>query len=220
VKKLSQYCGPLTSEQIALGINAALQNSSRLAKDAATLLSAGRFPSACSLAILSLEESGKPSILRGMATARSQTEITGLWKSYRRHLDKHLLTLGLQRFAQGERLLIGLREYVSEETADEKATYDAIKQLGFYTDCLGKAHWSVPLDVVGEELARNLVTLATAATSGSHNVTTREIELWTIHMQGGLNRKNLLAWAAAMEAENFHPAGYAAEMIEFTRGLS
>ena len=63
-RKLDSYRGRLTAAQIAQGMNAARDNAQRLATDAATLLDARRFPTAASLAFLSIEESGKISILR------------------------------------------------------------------------------------------------------------------------------------------------------------
>jgi hypothetical protein len=54
-KKLIGYKGTLTPQQIADGINAANKNANRLTSDAKFLLDAGRYPSATSLAILSLE---------------------------------------------------------------------------------------------------------------------------------------------------------------------
>jgi AbiV family abortive infection protein len=219
MKLLTQYRGFLTCEQIATGMTAAAQNASRLAEDAGLLLQAGRFPTACSLAILSLEESGKATILRSMATANTQEEILGLWKSYRRHLDKHLLTLMPDRVVNGARRLTDFRDCVNDDTLGERATYDAVKQLGFYTDCLGNAHWSIPIEVIDEKLARSLVTTAKVLSEGKHTVTVREHELWVTHIQNGNTRQNLLAWAKAMEFEGLHPEGYLMTMSRFTEGL-
>ncbi len=65
--KLNQYRGTLTADQIAEGINCANRNAMRLVEDAKLLLANDRLPSACSLAVLSIEESGKASILRRIA---------------------------------------------------------------------------------------------------------------------------------------------------------
>ena len=59
----------------------ALQNASRLAEDADALLKNDRIPSAAALAILSIEESGKVSILRQMAIAEDDKEWLQLWKA-------------------------------------------------------------------------------------------------------------------------------------------
>jgi hypothetical protein len=69
-KKLDSYKGKLSADQVAAGINAATKNAKRLSEDAALLFEAGRFPSAVSLAILSIEESGKASILRSLRLPR------------------------------------------------------------------------------------------------------------------------------------------------------
>ncbi len=47
-RKLDSYKGKLTPQQIADGMNAALENAKRLVEDAKTLLNAGRFPTAAS----------------------------------------------------------------------------------------------------------------------------------------------------------------------------
>src|ERR1700722_2494205 len=122
--RLNQYRSFLTSEQIAAGINAATENAARLARDANLLLDGGRFPTSCSLALLSFEESGKSTILRQMATATTQAEVLNLWKRYRRHLDKHLITLMPERIARGARRLSEFKECVTDASLDERNTYD------------------------------------------------------------------------------------------------
>lgn len=57
--KLPQFKGELSAAQIASGMNAARRNARRLADDARLLLDAERFSSAASIAVLSIEESGK-----------------------------------------------------------------------------------------------------------------------------------------------------------------
>src|SRR5262245_14331298 len=66
-KPIAQYRGPLSAQQIADGMNGAARNAKRLLEDAITLIKAGRFPTACSVAILSIEESGKLPVLRALA---------------------------------------------------------------------------------------------------------------------------------------------------------
>lgn len=219
-RKLKQYRGFLTTEQVAAGMTCAKQNAKRLADDAQLLFTSERYPSALSLAVLSLEESGKAMILREMATATTEKEILELWKRYRRHTEKHSLTLMPERIAKGARRASEFRECVDDTAQDEKETYDALKQLGFYTDCLGKAHWSIPAEVIDHKLADMLVRFAAAASSQGHETTPREIELWVMHMQSGLTRPNLINWAKAMVAEGLQPEGYAEGLANFTFGLS
>ncbi len=74
-KHLDSYKGKLDNKQIADGINAARRNARRLFEDAQMLLGANRYPTVASLAILSIEESGKEYIIRGMAIATTEAEV-------------------------------------------------------------------------------------------------------------------------------------------------
>jgi AbiV family abortive infection protein len=214
-----QYRGYLTYEQIVAGMSAAAQNAARLADDADSLIQLHRFPTAGSLALLSLEESDKVRILRSMATAIGQEDVLRVWKSYRRHTDKHSLTLLLQLSREGARRLSDFRDCVTDDGLDERQVYDSVKQLGFYTDCLGNANWSIPVEIIDEELARALVKGAKIVSERKHQGTVRELELWAIHMRTGDTRQNLLTWAKAMEADGLHPEGYEEKMTRFTEGL-
>jgi regulator of protease activity HflC (stomatin/prohibitin superfamily) len=44
--------------------------------------------------------------------------------------------------------------------SDHPAVLDVIKQLGYYTDCYGKANWSEPFEVVEEMLAKQIMLTA------------------------------------------------------------
>ncbi len=62
---------------------------------------------------------------------------------------------------------------------------NALKQIGFYTDCYGNIHWSNPDKIFNDKnaaLAKSLVkTAELLAPKGE--ITTREIELWVQHMK-------------------------------------
>ena len=88
--KLSRYGGRLTPAQIADGMNAAIRNARRLANDARTLLDLERYPTAASIAVLSIEESGKVSILRHFAMARDLPSCREIWREYRNHRSKNV----------------------------------------------------------------------------------------------------------------------------------
>jgi len=66
------YRGPLDVAQIAAGMNLATSNAARLAKDARLLLENERWPSAASIAALSIEESGKVVVLRRFLNATDE----------------------------------------------------------------------------------------------------------------------------------------------------
>ncbi|GEM_PF-4403187 len=97
-KRLNQYSGRLSAAQIAEGINLARRNASRLAADSASLLDAGRLPSATALAVLAIEEAGKCSILREIALARDERELPEAWRSYRSHTTKNRTWLFVELF--------------------------------------------------------------------------------------------------------------------------
>lgn len=211
-KKLPSYKGRLSFTQIAKGITAALENAARLAQDAKLLLDAGRFPTACSLAALSIEESGKVSILRAMALARDEAELKDEWRRYRSHTNKNVQWIFPQLVAEGARKLDDFRP-LFEENADHPYLLDQIKQLGFYTDCLGnKGHWAIPEEVIDGELTAQLVVTAELLSSASPT-SEREIELWAEHV-GPVWKKDLnwmkravANWYQAMQQEGLKPDG-------------
>ena len=210
--KLDQYKGRLNPAQIAEGINAAQENARRLAEDAATLLEAGRYPTAASLAALSIEESGKSSILRSLALARDDSEAAKAWREYRSHTRKNTMWVFIDLVARGARRLAEFQP-LFDPGSDHPAVLNHLKQLGLYTDCLGKAHWSRPSAVIDESLARALVTTARLLSSSSEAVTVTEIALWVKHLGPVAKRhpswqeRALENWYAAMQAAGLRPSG-------------
>jgi AbiV family abortive infection protein len=185
-------------------MNAAADNARRLADDAALLLLNARWPTAASIAILAIEEAGKISLLRALVLARSDQETLEEWKAYRSHTKKNVAWILPSLVAAGARKLNDLRP-VFDSTADHPFVLDQLKQLGFYTDCLGAAVWSQPSRVISEELAMSLVQTARLLT-GKHSVTEKEVELWVEHI-GPVWKKDmnwmqqaLINWSKAMEA--------------------
>lgn len=210
-KKLNTYRGPLSAAEISAGMNAANANALRLVEDAKVLLAAGRIPTAASLAALSIEESGKTSILRQLATAASKDEITTAWKGYRSHTRKNVQWQLPALAIAGARKLEEFRP-LFDENADHPYILDQVKQLGFYTDCLGDRHWSIPANVVEEGLAHALVRIATLLV-GKREITIKEIELWIEHLGSlpkddlSVMKKALANWYAAMQAAGLRPDG-------------
>jgi hypothetical protein len=84
-----------------------------------------------------------------------------------------------------------------KEDAEHPYILDRLKQIGFYTDCLGNAQWSIPEDVIGEEIAKMLVTLAKILSSNKE-ISVREIELWIKHL-GPVWEKNKRWMQQALE---------------------
>lgn len=202
-KTISQYSGTLTPSQIAAGMNAAARNASRLLEDAKAMLEAKRYPTACALAILSIEESGKTFILRGLSIAPNEQELKRAWKDYRNHQAKNVAWIITELAVKGARKLEDLAP-IFDQNSDHPAVLDTVKQIAFYTDCYGDAHWSVPERVIDEDLARVLVMTAKVLIRAP-KASTREIELWIKHMapvRGTPATKSALKayWMALIEA--------------------
>ena len=219
--KLKQYRGRLNPEGIATGINVSMHNAQRLAGDARLLLDAGRFPSAASLAALSIEESGKVPILRGLALARTQDELQESWRHYRTHTKKNFAWILPTLTAKGAKHLEDFQPLFDPDS-DHPLLLDQVKQLGFYSDCLGTGHWSAPTAVVDQRLADTLVRIAEFLARGDDK-TVREIELWVEHVgpvwKGKMEwmKKALANWYEAMRAEGLLPAS-AVDMDAFLWG--
>lgn len=177
---LNQYRGRLSSGQIVDGINHAIANAKRLFSDADLLLKNNRYPSALGLAILALEEAGKVSILRNLATAKTNEDVNHCWKSYRTHIEKNWWFAFPNAVATGARILEDYRSLFSHP--DLNQLFDHLKQVCLYTDCLGNAYWSVPDVVIDKEITRKNISDWSRLVMGMKDVTELEIELWIKHM--------------------------------------
>jgi AbiV family abortive infection protein len=117
-------------------MNAAGRNAERLCDDASLLLQEARYPSAAALAALSIEEAGKLSILRRLAVARDEEEVAECWRNYRWHTKKNIAWLLPQLVADGARRLDDFSPLFDGES-DHPELLDQVKQISFYSDCLG-----------------------------------------------------------------------------------
>jgi len=207
MKRLDQYKARLSPAEIAAGMTAARRNAARLAQDARALLDANRFPTAAALAALSIEESGKTTILRQLALARTDEETREAWRDYRSHTRKNAAWIVPELVARGARSLEDFRTLFDSD-ADHPYLLDQVKQIGLYTDCLGAVHWSNPAEVVDRDLAELLVR--TAELLGSEReVTTEEVELWVKHVGP--------VWKGPMQFMRRAVLNWHTEMVE--RGL-
>lgn len=201
---LKGYHGPLNSEQIAEGINVARRNAYRLLNDAKLLLDMHRYPTATALAVLSIEESGKVSILRGLIGQTSEETLRNQWRAYRDHRSKNGAYILPDLISKGARYLDDLWEVVNRN-GEHTSILNSVKQLGFYTDCYGKAHWSEPEKVIDNNLAQSIVQTAKLLARPENVVTVREIELWESLVVPVIMTSNasygLLRWATMMYEE-------------------
>lgn len=210
-KKLDAYRGKLSAAEIAKGMTVAGHNARRLADDAAILLAAGRFPTAVSLAALAIGEAGKASILRALALAKNDAEIKDEWKAYRSHTSKNTTWLLPALAASDARKIDDFRP-LFDQNSDHPFLLDQLKQLGFYTDCLGAGQWTVPVEVIDQDLARMLVNVADVM-SKDKDVSEKEIELWIEHVgpvwkkDSAWMKKAVANWYASMQAVGLAPEG-------------
>ena len=175
------------------------------------LLEAGRFPSAFALAILSIEEVGKVSILRGIVLAPTDTDAIKAWKEYRSHNAKNTAWILPLLVANGAQKLDDFRP-LFDPSSDHRYQLDYAKQLAFYTDCLGKGQWTEPTTAVNESMAKMVVAIAEKlAHEDVHSE--MEIRLWIEHM-GAVSLQDLagskravINWYAAMQRHGLRPNG-------------
>lgn len=219
-KKLDQFRGVLTPKQIADGMNAARRNAARLVADARLLLENDRFPTAASIATLAIEEAGKVSILRQLVGARTPETAKEIWREYRCHTAKNVMWLLPQLLIRGSRKLDDFAALFDKD-AEHSTLLDQVKQIGFYTDCLGQAHWSEPHVVIDKVLAECLVSTAQTLCSDMP-VTEAEIELWAkrvaphLHGTKAEAEAALQQWYEEMQFLGLAPAGVNA-MEQFIR---
>jgi AbiV family abortive infection protein len=149
--------------------------------------------------------------LRTLALATSDAEAAEAWKDYRSHTGKNVAWLLPQLAAAGARKLDDLRP-LFDETSDHPFVLDQVKQLGFYTDCLGKAHWAIPTDTIDEQLAKMLVHVAQLlAREGTHKE--QEVQLWLKHVgpvwkkDPAWMKQTVVNWYAAMQEAGLAPQG-------------
>jgi AbiV family abortive infection protein len=210
-KHLNSYKGRLNPSQVAEGMNIARRNARRLLEDAQILLDAHRYPTAASIVILSIEESGKASILRQLSLAETDEQASRIWKDFRSHTKKNILWLMPQLMMEGARQLDDFRS-LFQPAAEHPYILDQVKQVSFYTDCLGKAHWSDPAEVVDKNLATMLTQIAKILAS-DNEVTTKEVELWVKHLGKAKSssltdqKEALLHWYAEMQELELAPKG-------------
>lgn len=179
------YDGPLTLEQAAAGIAAAAQNARALLEDAELLLKNHRWPRAASLAMLSIEEGGKLPILRELLLVESKKDLEAVWRRYRSHTAKNALS-GIPSLAKDSHLpRFDDCVKIFRKDAEHPLMYDKLKQIGFYSDCFRQGLWSVPTNVVGQETAESLISLARILVPTGKDAfqSVEELRLWVKHMK-------------------------------------
>jgi AbiV family abortive infection protein len=214
--KLNAYSGPLAPAEILDGIAAAQANALRLIGDAVLLLEQGRYPSAVALAILAIEERGKVAILKRLTLLTEPQHIRAAWREYRSHRAKNAGWIIPDLVRGGARNLRGMADAVNSD-GEPAALLDNLKQIAFYTDCLGDRHWSSPSEIISQELAQSMIRMAEVMW-GNREVTLRELELWGEHVQPHYGRATMIQATAAFQ-KAMHEEGLsdttADQLLEF-----
>ena len=171
---------------------------------------------------LLIEESGKLSILRSLALAKSDEQVKDAWREYRAHTRQKIAVWPIAELViKGARKLDDFASLVSDEAA-YPALLDQLKQIAFYTDCLGRRHWSKPDAVITKEIATQFVRTAELLARGDY-ISSREMDLWVQHLgpvwmkSKEVMEKALVDWHLALQAEGLKPSG-ADEMRDFIIG--
>ncbi|MGC3974145.1 MAG: AbiV family abortive infection protein [Nitrospira sp.] len=183
-RHIQLYCERLTPATAAAGIEAAMRNARSLLLDANLLFENHRWARAGALAILSIEESGKPAILRGILLARSEKDVRYEWKRYRNHCSKNLMWIFRDLVNRGAKSLEDLRP-IFDKQSDHGAALEATKQTCWYSYAYGNCHWSLPEEVIDKKLAGTLVEIAEVLAAGEEGramTSEAELELWIKHM--------------------------------------
>lgn len=227
-RPLAQYVGTLTPSQAASGIAAACETARALTRDSELLLEHGRWARATALAILVIEESGKPAILRSLLLARNDAERKGEWRNYRTHTAKSVLARMQQLVSGGARDLDDFAPLFAEYN-EHSHTLDALKQISFYSEAAGAScNWSMPSKVIPESLARGMVALAKVMVDSAEPLSSEaELELFVRHVgpvwKGPMHEMKqalALCYAEAEAAGVLRGKHSAREMTRFLFGLS
>ena len=183
--KPEPYRGPLTPHTAATGIAAAKSNAKRLFEDAQLLLEKQRFPSACALAALSIEEISKPAFIRKLLLAESPEQVRKSWLLFASHHDKAAPWIVPSLIAsQPETYEDFVEQFMRTR---DPVLLDSLKQLSIYLGCYGACHWAAPVEVIATEQADAVIASARILIlSGqvSELDSPAGLALWKTHMKG------------------------------------
>ena len=182
--KGTQYNQKLTPSSAAKGIKAAIENSKALLADALLLFDNRRYERAVALAILGIEEAGKPAILRSIILEEDLKILKKEWQNYRRHTEKNTNWIVPELISNGARHIEEMRQTVDKES-DHGQVLDNLKQLSFYSDAFSNCKWSIPSEVVNKELAERILSVAKVMIEKDASIMTTEAELilWVKHLK-------------------------------------
>lgn len=220
--KNKQYNQNLTPEKASKGIEAALVNARSLLSDAELLFENERFERAVALAVLAIEEAGKPSILRAILLEVDHKQLKKEWQNYRRHQEKNKFWIAPELMAKGARHIEELRQIVDKDS-DHSAVLDNLKQLAFYSDAFSTCKWSLPSEVITKEIAEGILNSAKVMIGKPDRSieSKEELELWVKHLKPVwksdmvLMKKALINYYQEAEDLGLIDIGMTKKMIDF-----
>ena len=219
--KGSQYNYFLDVSQAAEGIHIALENAQSLLDDAILLNENGRHARAVALAILSIEESGKPSIIRSILLEQDKKAVGQRWNDYRQHKSKSQMWILPELVVKGARRLEDLRDMFTSNTHTQ--LLEDLKQRALYTDAYKRCKWSSPDQIMDKEIADIIIEAAAALVRKENPImtTVAELSVWVKHLKPVWNQEmsemNLALYQCYRELEECGLAkeGKAEDMRQF-----
>lgn len=179
-----QYKSKLDAKSAADGIRLANENALALFEDAQLLFDNQRFERSLAISVLSIEESGKPSIIRSILLTDDPKELKKEWQNYRKHTKKNTAWILPDLVSKGATNLEELRP-LFDKNSDHNQTLDSLKQLSFYTDIFSSKKWSSPKKVIDKEIAESVLKVAKIMSRKNESglVTEKGLELWVKHLK-------------------------------------
>ncbi|MFC6379858.1 AbiV family abortive infection protein [Tatumella terrea] len=176
----------LSNKLIAEGINAARSNATRLVADAKSMFELERYPTSVALSILSIEESGKPAILRQLSIALEEEHVATAWSDFRTHKKKNIMTSFEDFLESGARRINDFQPILGSKNP-APANVDKLKQDSLYTNFDDGRKWHLPENHIDKDTAMHYLNMASKLLPG-HHVTEKEIELYVKHLRHEKNR--------------------------------
>lgn len=182
-----QHTGSLSAEKVAEGVNAAFRNARELYEEADILFKQGRFARAAALAVLSIEEVGKVFLLPLLLTTDDKQDLRLIWKRYRNHKHKNN-HVHLQMTKNVPRPLT--RHSIAPAASIDLWSdgLEAIKQIGFYTDCTNTKDWGIPAEDIKEAGAVQVMKFAANSLEKYVGLdsfgSVPFLKIWAKHMRG------------------------------------
>jgi AbiV family abortive infection protein len=178
--KTHAWRGALSPAWAAEGINAAYRNALRLFDDAQKLFRSGSFPSAAALAVLAIEEYGKPSIIHRILLAKTDKARRDHWREYTSHTAKNTPWVVPNLIKGGAKTLDDFK-MLFDRSSVHTFMLDDFKQWGFYTECRG-VMWSEPVKTITAEMCQEILGYAEGLVRTIRFYTAEQMECYVKHL--------------------------------------